>query len=109
MHGGDSGASMVGDLRWLEANRIFWFAAHGDSFCDAHVFTFDEAIVQSNSCVSFRRRGLDRAVFSTIDTAPVDDPQDYQIAWQLWLQMAPLRAQFIENCYRAHLSASDVH
>jgi hypothetical protein len=106
MHGGPDGAAMVGEMRWIDANRIFWFAAHGDSRRDAYVLDFDEAIVERNS-ICFRRNGVVQRVFSVIAEAPIDDPEDYRIAWQLWQQISPLRAPFIERCYRALAHGAD--
>jgi hypothetical protein len=88
---------LVGDFVWLEAGRIFWFTAYGDSPGDGHLLEFDDVRMVDGVGVSFSRREKIVGQLTRIEQAGVDDPDDYRIAWQLWQEVAPLRAAMIES------------
>jgi hypothetical protein len=96
--GRPGGQALIGDLRWSEGS-VCWFTAFGDSPGDAHRLDFTEAHVVQRHGISFLNGRVTTARLSTIDAADLEDPDDYRVAWQLWQQVAPLRAALIENCY----------
>lgn len=89
---------LIGDLRWMHGG-LCWFAAFGDSPSDAHRLEFTETRVEQRGAIQFFRDQTTTGWLSTIDAAGVEDPDDYRVAWQLWQQVAPLRAKLIEDCY----------
>jgi hypothetical protein len=98
LSGVDCPLLLIGDFRWGGANRILWFPAFGDRAADAGGFSFHEASLEP-SRIAFRHSRGYELVLSAIDAAPVDDRDDYRVAWQLWQQVAPLRRSLIERAY----------
>ena len=95
-----SGRHLVGELRWLENNELFWFTAFGENIGDAHWLRFDDVRCVASCGLYFLQTGNVVAYLCTIDAAGVDDPDDYRIAWQLWQQVGPLRTALIEDCWQ---------
>jgi hypothetical protein len=91
---------LVGDLQWIEGDRIFWFAAHGDSTADGHVLRFETAELAEGS-VRFLDRGKTVALLSAIERADVDDRDDYRVAWSIWQQVAPVRRSLMAEARAA--------
>ena len=96
---GETAAMLVGDLRWRDAGGVLLFAAYGDGPGDARLVCFDQTVQDDANSVSFVHEGHVAATLRRIETAAVDDPEDYRIAWQLWQQVAPLRSGVIDRCY----------
>jgi hypothetical protein len=94
---------LVGHFVWMDARRVFWFTAYGDSTADGHLLEFDESLPNENLEISFLRNGRIVGQLTPIEQAGVDDPDDYRIAWQLWQEVAPLRAAMIDNSFAAVL------
>jgi hypothetical protein len=90
--------ALVGDFRWDDPNRIVWFAAFGDLDADAHLFSFHSAHRMGNEVV-FRHSDGDELGLIGIEHAGLEDPDDYRTAFQLWQQVAPMRADFIGRAY----------
>lgn len=86
---------LIGYLAWVGPQRLFWFTAHGDTTEDGRVLEFHEASAPSPDRILFYRDGQLAATLSAIPTAPVDDPDDYLIAWQLWHGVSPRRQPLI--------------
>lgn len=99
-------AYLVGELHWLDPNRMFWFTAHGDREDDGHVLEFDAAEVVDGDAVHFFRRGSRVGRLAGIATAGVDDPEDYTVAFSLWQQVAP-RTQPLIRKARARFEADE--
>lgn len=89
---------LVGDLRWLDVNRIAWFPAFGDRAADAREFSFADAVANADHIVFRETRGT-VMLLSEIGAAPVDDRDDYSVAWLIWQQVVPLRRALIERAY----------
>jgi hypothetical protein len=88
---------LVGELQWIDLNRMFWFTAHGDREDDGHVLEFDRAEFIDGEGVQFFRRGSRVGLLTAIGTAAVDDPEDYSVAFSLWQQVAPCTRPLIER------------
>lgn len=88
---------LVGDLQWIDSNRLFWFTAHGDREDDGHVLEFDCAELIDGSGVQFFRRGKRVGWLAEIARAEVDDPEDYAVAFSLWQQVAPRTWSLVER------------
>ena len=93
---------LVGDFSWIDANKIFWFAANGDTRADGHVLEFEEVETGSDGRVRFLREGILVGLLSPIERADVEDPDDYRVAWQIWQQVAPARHALIAEARAAH-------
>lgn len=89
---------LVGELRWLGPAQIGWFPAFADRPEDARVFVYDRAEV-SPARAAFYAHGAVVAELTQIDQTVVEDPDDYRIGWQLWLEVAPLRRRFVDACF----------
>lgn len=89
---------LIGQLVWLEPNKLFWFTAHGDSPQDGHLLVFEDSCAVANRWICFFHSGRLVGCLSAIRAAGVADPDDYLIAWQLWQEVAPMRAKLIRNC-----------
>src|SRR3954466_11796202 len=72
---------LVGALRWSDEHHVMWFVAHGDAETDAHALEFDHVQVIESLGVCFMRDGRVEAYLSPIESAQVDDPDDYRIGW----------------------------
>jgi len=90
--------TLLGDFRWEEPDRIFWFAAFGDHTTDARSFVFHHVRIGPEALTFLHSDGGEVSM-TAIDHAALDDPDDYRIAWQLWQQVAPLHAAFIRRAY----------
>lgn len=88
---------LVGNLDWIDANRMFWFTAHGDREDDGHVLEFDCAEILDGGRVQFLRRGKRVGLLSEIAQAEVEDPEDYSVAFSLWQQVAPRTRPLIDR------------
>lgn len=88
---------LVGDLDWLDENRMFWFTAHGDREDDGHVLEFDMAEFVDGQVVEFFHRGQRVGLLTDIATAKVDDPEDYAVAFSLWRQVEPRTRHLIRR------------
>jgi hypothetical protein len=91
---------LVGDFQWLDGDRIFWFAANGDTTDDGHVLRFDRA-EQTDGHVRFFEREKLIALLSPIERAEVDDRDDYRVAWSIWQQVAPVRRELMAEARAA--------
>ncbi|HUR60487.1 MAG TPA: hypothetical protein VM029_22380 [Opitutaceae bacterium] len=96
----EAGRHLVGELRWLENDQLFWFTAYGENLSDAHWLRFDDVRCVANCGLYFLQDENIVAYLCTIDAAGVEDPDDYRIAWQWWQQVGPLRAALIEDCWQ---------
>lgn len=85
---------LVGKFQWLDPNRIFFFAANGDSEADGHVLQFD-TVALADRAVQFFAGGRIVGRLAAIDAAEVEDRDDYRVGWQIWQQVAPMRAGFV--------------
>lgn len=97
---------LVGEFAWLDAHRIFWFIAHGDRESDGGVLEFDRAEVVDGHCVQFVKGTRRVARLTDISSAAVEDPEDYQVAFSLWQQVAPCARSLIQRC-RARYEPAD--
>ncbi|PTX92683.1 hypothetical protein DB354_15285 [Opitutus sp. ER46] len=88
---------LVGSFRWIDAHRVFWFTAHGDRLDDGHVLEFDAAEIVDGGGVQFLAAGRRVGVLIAIGCAQLDDPEDYQVAFSLWQQVAPCTRALIER------------
>lgn len=88
---------LVGDFSWIGANRVFWFTAHGDREDDGHVLEFDRAEFLDGKGVEFLTDGKRVALLTEIARAPVEDPEDYSVAFSLWQQVAPRTRPLIQR------------
>ena len=91
-------AMLVGELRWLLDSAIAWIPAFADRPDDTRLFSFDQVQVRESRIV-FTNAGVTTAEIAAISAAVVDDPDDYRVGWQLWLEVAPLRRSFLESCF----------
>ena len=96
---------LLGELRWVQPGKVFLFAAHGDGVADARIVQFDDITVAEPGRMHFCSGNTVVAKLDRIALSDVEDPSDYQVAWQLWEQVAPLRRALIDDC--AELLASD--
>ena len=80
---------LVGDLRWIDANHLFWFTAHGDREDDGHVLEYDRAELVDGAGVEFYRRDKCVGWLAEIARAEIADHEDYEVAFSLWQQVAP--------------------
>lgn len=87
---------LVGDFRWADDDRIFWFAANGDTTADGHLLRFDAA-EWDDGRVRFLAGQKTVALLSPIDRAEVDDRDDFHVAWSIWQQVAPARRSLMEE------------
>jgi hypothetical protein len=92
---------LVGDLRWLSPDAVFWFTAHGDCADDGHLLTFDRAVTKPDGSISFHRRQQPIAVLSAIDAADVHDADDYRIAFSFWKETGPVIRPLIDRCFES--------
>jgi hypothetical protein len=92
---------LVGELRWIDAHRLFWFTAHGDRPEDGHVLEFDRADACDPATIHFFLRRKRVALLSNIPQAQVDDPEDYTVAFALWQQVAPCTRALIDRAHDA--------
>ena len=92
---------LIGELTWLEDDRLFWFPAHGDAG-DERVLAYDELHVIENHTVSVLHEGRPVCRLSSIEVSGVDDPDDYRVAWQIWQQVAPLQRKRIAALRQRH-------
>lgn len=88
---------LVGELQWMDPNRLFWFTAHGDRVEDGHVLDFDFACCADDGNVQFFRSGRLVGKLTGIAAANVEDPEDYTVAFSLWQQVAPRTHSLIER------------
>src|SRR5215510_13035456 len=88
--GSPASYDLVGSFRWLNEQQVMWFVAHGDAEVDAHGLDFDHVQVVDNLGLCFMSDGRVQAYLSPIETAQVDDPDDYRIGWKIWREVAPL-------------------
>lgn len=88
---------LVGDLSWIDSNRMFWFTAHGDREDDGHLLEFDRAEVMDGEGVQFFNAGKRVGLMTEIGRSDVDDPEDYSVAFALWQQVAPRTRPLIER------------
>lgn len=92
---------LVGDFEWTDDQRVFWFAANGDTLDDAHVLRFDTAEF-ADGHVRFFASGRLVGQLSPIDRAEVDDRDDYRVAWSIWQQVAPVRRTLLAEARATH-------
>jgi hypothetical protein len=97
--GSPASYDLVGAFRWTDEQHVMWFVAHGDAELDAHALSFDHVQVVDNLGLCFMRDGRVQAYLSRIETAQVDDPEDYRIGWQIWREVAPLYDAMIERAF----------
>jgi hypothetical protein len=90
---------LIGALRWAGPNRVLWFVAHGDSECDGHALQFDEVEVIPGAGMAFLRDGAVLAYLTSIAGAPVEDPDDYRIGWQIWKDVTPLHEAVMTRAF----------
>jgi len=95
-------ACLVGEFRWNAPHRIAWFPAFGDRLDDARACVFDRTSTEPGAIMFWRGRTR-VARLASIDAMEVDDPEDFQIGWQLWLEVVPLRRGFINAAFDALL------
>lgn len=88
---------LVGDACWIDANRLFWFPAHGDREDDGHLLEFDRAEIVGERTVQFFERGKRVGLMTDIANSDVDDHEDYSVAFALWQQVAPTTRPLIER------------
>jgi hypothetical protein len=88
---------LVGELCWIDANRLFWFTAHGDREDDGHILEFDRAEFIDGHGVQFFRDAKRVGLLTDIAAADVDDPEDYSVAFALWQQVFPRTRLLIER------------
>lgn len=98
---------LVGDLRWLASNAIFWFTAHGDCADDGHLLTFDQAMPVRDGSMVFQARERPIAVLSTIDGADVTDADDYRIAFTFWRETGPIVRPLIDRSFDRYASEAE--
>jgi hypothetical protein len=94
---------LVGELRWWSRNQLAWFPAFGEGAEEARLVSFDQ-VQGAQDSLTFMRRRTPLARLSTIASAGVDDPDDYRVGWQLWLEVVPKRRAFIDAAF-ARLTA----
>jgi hypothetical protein len=89
---------LVGSLRWASdgSRRLLFFAANGDGPDDGHELHFD-TVTQTDAGLQFIRRDEVVGTLVPIDSAPVEDPDDYRVGWSIWQQVAPAKARFISG------------
>jgi hypothetical protein len=97
--GSPASYDLVGAFRWTDEHHVMWFVAHGDAETDAHELGFDHVQAIDNLGLCFMREGRVQAYLSPIETAQVDDPDDYRIGWQIWREVAPLYDAMIERAF----------
>lgn len=95
--------TLLGELRWIAPSSIGWYPAFGDRLDDARHFTYDAYQIGRGS-ITFFDGNIEVAELTTIDRAGLPDPDDYRVAWQLWLEIVPLRRAFIDACIDAHVA-----
>lgn len=88
---------LIARFEWLDAYRVFWFPAHGDSAGDGGILMFDETEVVNHRSVMFEKDDTIVGVLAMIEEAGLEDADDYRIAWQLWQQTSPMREDPIER------------
>ena len=88
---------LVGSFRWVSPDRVAWFVAHGEDEEDVHLLVFDQVQIVDGHGVCFLRQSEVLGYLTAIDHAQLDDPDDYRIGWQLWLEVAPLKTALIER------------
>jgi hypothetical protein len=98
--------SLVAALRWVDDFSAVWFPAFGDKPTDAVLLCYDSLRIGSRGAVDFLEEGAVVGSVNTWEVADVDIREDYRIAWQLWLQVAPLHASFISRCFRNIIRAN---
>lgn len=89
---------LVGELRWIDSHRLFWFTAHGDREDDGHVLEFDSVEFLAPDRVQFFQQGKRVGLLTDIRGAAVEDPEDYAVAFALWQQVEPRTRPLIERC-----------
>lgn len=90
---------LVGELWWPEGEqRLLLFAANGDRREDAHSIRFDRAAHEESGVTFFRGDKL-VASLVPIDDADVPDREDYQVGWQIWQHVAPMRTAQIRDIF----------
>jgi hypothetical protein len=81
---------LVGYMELLAAGQLFWCRAFADPERDAELITFDAATIDSLDRIILSENFGTVAVVSGIEKAQVDDPEDYLVAWSIWLEARPL-------------------
>jgi len=89
-------AFLVGQAQWLDEHRFFFFAANGDGVADAHVLAFDTSHADSD-VVRFFRDGNLVGLLTSVENAEVSDREDYQVGWQIWQAVAPMKQSLIDR------------
>lgn len=97
--GSPASYDLVGSFRWVSEQEVMWFVAHGDDETDAHGLVFDHVQLVDELGLCFMRDGRVQAYLSPIETAQVEDPDDYRIGWQIWREVAPLYDAMIERAF----------
>jgi hypothetical protein len=90
---------LVGALRWTDDHQVMWFVAHGDSEEDAHVLNFDHVQMVETLGLCFMQDDRVQGYLSPIDSAQVEDPDDYRIGWKIWHEVAPLYENIIARAF----------
>lgn len=98
---GDRAPFLLGELRWREGEGVFFFVAFGDDFRDALYLKVDAIAEERDGSIRFCSGGCECAKLEEIESADVEDSDDYKIAFQLWQQVAPLRQTVVERCFAA--------
>ncbi len=89
-------AFLVGWAQYLDDRRFFFFAANGDGAADAHVLEFD-ASQSDQDAVRFFLAGKLVGHLTSVEHADVTDREDYQVGWQIWQAVAPMKESLIDR------------
>lgn len=100
---------LIGELRWLDPHRVFWFTAHGDRPNDGHLLAFDGAVVLGPNAISFVRDGQAVAHLTSLEMGAVDDVEDYTVAFSLWRQTSPACREIIDEALEFVLANSEAN
>jgi hypothetical protein len=95
---------LVGELRWGDEGRVFWYVAFGDKLGDGYVASYDDITLHPVG-VCFEYRGEIVALLAPIEKCAVEDPNDYRVAWNLWREVRPLRGNLIDAAFDGCMSA----
>jgi hypothetical protein len=89
-------AFLVGRAQCLDDRRFFFFAANGDGAADAHVVEFDASQSDQDAVRFFLNRKL-VGLLTSVEHADVTDREDYQVGWQIWQAVAPMKQSLIDR------------
>ena len=90
--------TLVGALNFPRDGLAAVFPAFGERATDVQLLPYLELRVHAVG-VCFMEGTQIRALLAPIEKSAVEDPDDYLVAWSLWMEVLPLRWPVIEQAF----------